>query len=113
MKWLCGPYEELSDDAREELARVAACGDPLQEAINREALRGVGGVLTVQERKSNDSEKVPPWVVVNLTTGNYATFAGMFVEGGDTREEALERAVRIGQKNDMGVVDLEAEEDPA
>lgn len=111
MKWLRGPYETMTDEAREELARVAACGDPAQEAVNKEMLKGVGSVLTVQERKPEDPEKVPPWIVVNLTNGNYVTFMGIGVEGGDTREEAFARAERIGYKNDMGVVDLEAEDE--
>lgn len=108
MIWLCGPYEEMSEQAREDLAKLAACGNPLQEQINRQALMNVGGVLSVQERRPGDASTVPPYVVVNLATGNYCTFAGLMVEGADTREEAFERAVRIGQKNDMGVVDLEA-----
>lgn len=111
MIWLRGPYESLSDKARENLAKLAAGGDLAQEAINREALKGVGAVLTVLPRRAeDDAEKVPPFVVINLVTGNYMTFMGLGVEGGDTREEAFERADRIGYKNDMGVVDLDAED---
>lgn len=111
MKWLCGPYQEFTKEEREKLAKLAACGDPVQEALNNETLKSCGAILTVEPRPEEVGDKAPPWVVVNLQTGNLATFMGIGVEGGDTREEAFERAVRIGEKNDMSVVDLEADDE--
>jgi hypothetical protein len=84
-------------DAREarELARIAEPNDPVQRAITEAALREVGeGVVTVREVPGGK----PPWQA--FRDGRPISFAGMFIYGGETREEAVAAARRISGKWD-------------
>jgi hypothetical protein len=82
----------------EEAARIAADiepDDPEQRAITEAALREVGeGVVTLRRVEGGD----PPWQA--FRNGSPISFAGLFIYGGETREEAEEAARRIASKWD-------------
>lgn len=80
------------EDAKVMAARIEP-NDPEQRAITEATLREAGeGVVTVKEVPGGD----PPWQA--FRDDRPLSFAGLFIYGGQTREEALEEAERIASK---------------
>ena len=80
------------------IAELSSPHDAAQAAITEAALREVGeGVVTVREVEGGD----PRWQA--FRHGQPISFAGVFIYGGETREEALTAAHRIASKWDWPV----------
>lgn len=84
---------------RSEARRIAALSspdDPIQAAITERALidSGPEHVVSVREVSGGD----PVWQAYNVASGNAISFAGLYIYGGATREEAIEATERIASK---------------
>lgn len=89
-----------ADEAR-ALATKIEPHDEAQRAITEATLREVGeGVVTVQRAEPEQPD--PAWQV--FRNGAPLSFAGLFIYGGATRDEAVEEARRVASKWDWTVV---------
>jgi hypothetical protein len=88
----------MKPEAAERAAEIEP-HDAEQRAITEAALRESGPeyVVTVQHVDGGD----PPWQAFRC--GHPISFAGLFIYGGQTRDEAVEAARRIASKWDWTV----------
>lgn len=93
----------MDADEASELAAQIEPDDEVQRALTEMALRESGPeyVVTVRHVEGGD----PPWQAFRL--GKPISFAGLFIYGGQTRDEAIEAAQRIASKWDW-TVDVDA-----
>ena len=83
-------------------ALKASPNDPLQAEIIERALLDSGPEHKVGIRCVEGGD--PEWQGYMISTGNAISFAGLFIYGGDTYEEALEEVRRIASKWDWEVI---------
>lgn len=92
----------MNAEQARELAAKSSPHDPVQAAITEAALLASGPDKVVGVREVPDGD--PRWQGYSVATDAPITFAGLFIYGGDTYEEALEDVRRIASKWDWTVV---------
>lgn len=87
--------ERMTREEAHTVAVASAPNDPVQQQITEDALMEAShGVVTVREIPGGD----PPWQAYRYSKP--VSFAGAFIYGGETREEAVQAAARIASKWD-------------